>query len=51
MAPELLLKKPHGPPADYYAIGIILHEFLKGHRKRPYKGPNRDDIREAQKKA
>ena len=50
LSPELLQKKPHGPPADYYAIGIMLYEFLKGRKKRPYEGRTRKDIKEAHQK-
>lgn len=44
MAPEVITNKDHDFCADYYAIGIILHEFILG--KRPYSGKNRLEIKE-----
>jgi eukaryotic-like serine/threonine-protein kinase len=38
MAPEQMLKKPFGPPADVYAIGLILFEMLTG--RRPFLADN-----------
>ena len=45
MAPEVLRKKHHGPVSDYFAIGVMLHEFLKGRRKRPYIARDRNAMR------
>ncbi|KAL3674646.1 hypothetical protein V7S43_000586 [Phytophthora oleae] len=30
LAPEIILGAPHGPPVDYWALGIILYEMLVG---------------------
>lgn len=30
LAPELLLGQPHGPPVDWWALGICLYEFMTG---------------------
>ncbi|XP_032796017.2 serine/threonine-protein kinase greatwall isoform X1 [Daphnia magna] len=30
LAPELLLKKPHGPAVDWWSLGICFYEFLLG---------------------
>lgn len=30
LAPELLLGQPHGPPVDWWALGICLYEFMVG---------------------
>lgn len=30
LAPEIILGDPHGPPVDYWALGIILYEMLVG---------------------
>ncbi|KAF1744679.1 hypothetical protein MXB_740 [Myxobolus squamalis] len=30
IAPEVVLNKPYGRPADYWSIGIVLYEFLVG---------------------
>ncbi|XP_077124445.1 microtubule-associated serine/threonine-protein kinase 4-like [Ranitomeya variabilis] len=31
MAPEIILKKGYGRPADWWSMGIILHKFLMGY--------------------
>ncbi|XP_026758959.1 serine/threonine-protein kinase greatwall isoform X4 [Galleria mellonella] len=30
LAPELLLKEGHGPPVDWWALGVCLYEFMTG---------------------
>ncbi|GMF19640.1 unnamed protein product [Phytophthora lilii] len=30
LAPEIIRREPHGPPVDYWALGIILYEMLVG---------------------
>lgn len=44
MAPEVITNKDHSYGADFFAIGIILHEFIIG--KRPYLGKNRAEIKD-----
>ena len=44
MSPEVINSKNHSFPADYFALGVIGYEFLKG--ERPYKGKNRKEIKE-----
>lgn len=34
MAPEVMIKQNHSFTVDYYAVGIIAHEFMLG--RRPY---------------
>lgn len=41
MAPEVLCRQNHGMAVDYYALGVILYEFMLG--KHPYKGNTRKD--------
>ncbi|XP_077124448.1 microtubule-associated serine/threonine-protein kinase 4-like isoform X1 [Ranitomeya variabilis] len=36
MAPEIILKKGYGRPADWWSMGIILHKFLLGYV--PFRG-------------
>ena len=45
MAPEVLCAQNHSFTADYFAVGVMCFEFLKGHR--PYLGRNRQEIKEA----
>lgn len=45
MAPEVLCKQIHGIAVDYFALGVIVYEFMMG--RRPYKGRNRREIRDA----
>ena len=42
MSPEVINSKNHSFPADYFALGVIGYEFLKG--ERPYKGKTRKEI-------
>ena len=44
MAPEVMRGGPHSFEVDFFAIGIIGYEFMKG--KRPYSGKNRKEIRD-----
>ncbi|CAH0724814.1 unnamed protein product, partial [Brenthis ino] len=30
LAPELLLRQEHGPPVDWWALGVCLYEFMTG---------------------
>ena len=44
MSPEVINSKNHSFPADYFALGVIGYEFMRG--ERPYKGKNRREIKE-----
>ena len=44
MAPEVMRGAAHSFEVDFFAIGIIGYEFMKG--KRPYVGKNRKEIKE-----
>ena len=44
MSPEVIKSLNHSFPTDFFAIGVIGYEFLKG--ERPYIGKNRKDIKE-----
>jgi serum/glucocorticoid-regulated kinase 2 len=44
MAPEIMFAQNHSFPVDYYAIGVIVYEFMFG--KRPYLGKSRKEIKE-----
>lgn len=44
MAPEVMVRRPHSFAADYFALGVIAHEFMLG--RRPYLGANRREIKE-----
>ena len=44
MAPEVLCKQNHGVAVDYFAVGVIVYEFMNG--KRPYEGKTRKQYRE-----
>ena len=39
MAPEVLCRQNHSYSADYFAVGVISHEFML--RKRPFNGRSR----------
>ena len=43
MSPEVLCRQNHSFSADYFALGVILHELVTG--KRPYVGKTRQEIR------
>lgn len=45
MSPEVLCRKNHSYSVDFFALGIILHEFIMGYR--PYRGANRKEIKDA----
>jgi serine/threonine protein kinase len=44
MAPEVVCKLKHGPPADYFALGVIAYELMKN--TRPYRGRDKMEIRD-----
>ena len=44
MSPEVIKSLNHSFPADFFALGVIGYEFLKG--ERPYIGKNRREIKE-----
>jgi len=44
MAPEVMLNRNHGLQSDYFALGVIAFECMTG--KRPYRGKNRNEIRD-----
>ena len=48
MSPEVINSKNHSFPADYFALGVIGYEFMKG--ERPYKGKSRKEIKEEMNK-
>jgi len=45
MAPEVVFKMKHGPAADWFAIGVMLYEFVKGRNVRPYTAKSKADMR------
>ena len=45
MAPEVICRQNHTIAADYFAVGVIVYEFMLG--RRPYVGKTRKDIRDA----
>lgn len=44
MSPEVIRRRNHSYPTDYFALGVMIYEFMVG--KRPYVGKNRQEIRE-----
>ena len=44
MAPEVLFGRNHTTVVDYFAIGVMCYEFMKG--VKPYAGKNRKEIKE-----
>ena len=44
MAPEVLNRQKHGIEADYFALGVIVFEFMMG--RRPYLGRSKKEIKE-----
>jgi len=45
MAPEVMCRQNHSIAADYFALGVIVHELMMG--KRPYLGRSRKEIRDS----
>ncbi len=45
MAPEVLFASNHSFQVDFFALGVIIFEFMNGYR--PYLGRNRKEIKEA----
>lgn len=45
MAPEVMCGRTHGFAADYFAIGVMVYEFMQG--ERPYLGKTRREIKDA----
>ena len=43
MAPEVLFRKKHSFPCDFFAIGVITYELMFG--KRPYHGKTRNEMK------
>ncbi len=44
MAPEVMCHQAHSYSVDYYALGVIVYEFMLG--RRPYTGKTRQEIRD-----
>ena len=44
MSPEVMKSMKHSFCADFFAVGVMGYEFMKG--ERPYKGKNRKEIKE-----
>jgi len=44
MAPEVMCRQNHSFEVDYFALGVIIYEFMLG--RRPYYGRNRKEIRD-----
>jgi serine/threonine kinase 32 len=44
MAPEVMVRRSHSYPVDYFALGVIAYELMLG--RRPYLGANRKEIKE-----
>lgn len=44
IAPEVMLREPHSIQSDYFQIGIVAHELMKGCK--PWDAPNREVYRE-----
>jgi len=44
MAPEVMCRQDHGLSVDFYALGVIVYEFMMG--RRPYAGKDRRAVRD-----
>ena len=44
MAPEVMCRQNHGVAVDYFALGVLIFEFMMG--RRPYIGKTRKEIRD-----
>ena len=44
MAPEMILGQIPGPEADFFALGVVIHELITG--KKPYLGRNKQEMKE-----
>jgi protein kinase A len=44
MAPEVLMRQRHSIGVDYFALGVIVYEFMTG--RRPYLGRSRKEIKD-----
>ena len=44
MSPEVIIGHNHNQVVDYFALGVLTHEFMIG--KRPYIGKNRKEVKE-----
>ena len=44
MSPEVLNRQRHGIAVDYFALGVVVYEFMTG--RRPYVGRNRREVKE-----
>ena len=44
MAPEVMCNQPNTYVVDYFALGVIVYEFMRGYR--PYLGKNRKEIKD-----
>jgi len=42
IAPEVAKGQNHGPAADFFALGVIMYEFILG--ERPFKSCERNDL-------
>ena len=45
MAPEVMCRQNHGIGVDYFALGVLVYEFMTG--RRPWRGRNRKEIKDS----